>query len=214
MNRRIANYCLVVLLALGSTAFAGIDDFEDTGPNFTIITSRVIEGVTVSFSNASGLPFLSVAYFDPGSHSFIGANDGVNEPDDPNRVSGNRFISTADNINTDMPIVFDFDTPVGLFGFTTIDVLEDVETSADAEVRLQGYNGDTLVTEHVISGIQGGSGVVVDWEIYSQQGFTRAVLIRTAGYISAGYGIDDMELVSLAVPTENTTFGQVKVLFR
>jgi hypothetical protein len=214
LKRCLVSLCLAVLLILGTAAFAGIDDFEDTGPNFTVISSRVIEGVTVSFSNASGLPFLSVTYFDPGSHSFIGANDGVNEPAEPARVSGNRFISTADNINTDMPIVFEFDTPVGLFGFTTIDVLEDVETSADAEVRLQGYNGDTLVTEHVISGIQGGSGVVVDWEIYSQEGFTRAVLVRTGGYISAGYGIDDMELVSLAVPTESTTFGQVKALYR
>ena len=87
-------------------------------------------------------------------------------------------------------------------------------TSADAEVRLQGFNGDTLVDEHVISGIQGGSGLDLDWQIVSPTGFTRAILVRTAGTISAGYGIDDMEAVSLAVPTENTTFGGVKALYR
>ncbi len=129
-------------------------------------------------------------------------------------MSGNLFISTADNINTDMPITFEFSTPVGIFGLTTLDVLEDVETSADAEVRLQGYNGDTLVAEHVITGIQGGSGLDLDWEIISTAGITRAVLVRTAGTISAGYGIDDMMLVSLAVPAESSSFGQVKALYR
>ncbi len=81
----------------------------------------------------------------------------------------------------------------------TVDVLEDVETSVDAEVRLQGFDGDDLVVEHVMTGIQGGSGVVLDWEITSDTGFTRAVLVRSAGTISAGYGIDDLMLVSLAV---------------
>lgn len=214
MKTTLVNTCLVVLLAVGSSSFAGVDDFEDTGPNFTVVQTRVIEGVTVTISNASGLPFLSMTYFDAGSNSFIGANDGVNAPVDPAAVSGERFISTADDINNDMPIVFEFSTPLGLFGLTTLDVLEDVNTSADAEVRLQGFNGDTLVDEHVISGIQGGSGLDLDWQIVSPTGFTRAILVRTAGTISAGYGIDDMEAVSLAVPTENTTFGGVKALYR
>ena len=193
---------------------AGIDDFEDTGPNFTPVDARVIEGVTVTISNASGLPYLSVTYFDEGSHCFAGAGDEINAPVDPTRVSGNLFISTADNINTDMPIVFEFSTPVGIFGLTTLDILEDVQTSADAEVRLQGFNGETLVAEHVITGIQGGSGLDLDWEITSQHGITRAVLVRTAGTISAGYGIDDMLLVTLAVPTESSTFDQVKAFYR
>jgi len=214
LKTTLVNTCLVVLLAVGSSSFAGVDDFEDTGPNFTVVQTRVIEGVTVTISNASGLPFLSMTYFDAGSNSFIGANDGVNAPVDPAAVSGERFISTADDINNDMPIVFEFSTPLGLFGLTTLDVLEDVNTSADAEVRLQGFNGDTLVDEHVISGIQGGSGLDLDWQIVSPTGFTRAILVRTAGTISAGYGIDDMEAVSLAVPTENTTFGGVKALYR
>jgi len=204
----------MVLVAISGSALAGIDDFEDTGPNYTIVNSRVIEGVTITFSNASSLPFLSVTYFDEGSPSFVGADDGVNAPVDPSQVSGNRFISTADNINTDMPIVFEFSSPLGVFGLTTLDVLEDVETSADAEVRLQGFNGETLVAEHVITGVQGGSGLDLDWEIASQLGFTRAVLVRTAGSISAGYGIDDMVAVSLAVPTESTSFSRVKALYR
>ncbi len=189
--RCLITFCLMVLVAISGSALAGIDDFEDTGPNYTIVNSRVIEGVTITFSNASSLPFLSVTYFDEGSPSFVGADDGVNAPVDPSQVSGNRFISTADNINTDMPIVFEFSSPLGVFGLTTLDVLEDVETSADAEVRLQGFNGETLVAEHVITGIQGSSGLDLDWEISSQIGFTRAVLVRTAGFISAGYGFDD-----------------------
>lgn len=214
MKRNLLHTYLISLLIVSGSALAGVDDFEDTGPNFTVVSSRVIEGVTIDLSNASGLPFLSVTYNDPGSHCFVGANDGINEPADLGDVSGDRFISTADNINLDMPIVFDFSIPLGIFGITTIDVLEDVETSPDAEVRLQGFHNDQLVAEHVITGIQGGSGVVLDWQISSQQGFTKAVLIRTAGTISAGYGIDDMEAVSLVVPTESTSFGQVKALFR
>ena len=214
MKRNLLHTYMIFLLVLSGSALAGVDDFEDTGPNFTVVSSRVIEGVTIDLSNASGLPFLSVTYNDPASHCFVGANDGINEPVDPSQVSGNRFISTADNINLDMPIVFDFSIPLGIFGISTIDVLEDVETSPDAEVRLQGFHNDQLVAEHVITGIQGGSGVVLEWQISSNQGFTKAILIRTAGTISAGYGIDDMEAVSLAVPTENTSFGQVKALFR
>jgi len=214
LKRCLITLCLMVLVAISGSALAGIDDFEDTGPNFTIVNSRVIEGVTITISNASGLPFLSMTYFDEGSPAFVGAGDGVNAPVDPSRVSGNRFISTADNINTDMPIVFEFSSPLGVFGLTTLDVLEDVETSADAEVRLQGFNGETLVAEHVITGVQGGSGLDLNWEIANQIGFTRAVLVRTAGFISAGYGIDDMVAVSLAVPTESTSFSRVKALYR
>jgi len=219
LKRCLVNSCLVVLVAfcsfaISGSAFAGVDDFEGTEPNFTNVNSRVIEGITVTISNASGLPYLLVTYFDEGSHSFVGADDQVNAPLDPSRVSGTRFISTADNINTDMPIVFEFSTPLGVFGLTTLDVLEDVQTSSDAEVRLQGFNGDNLVAEHVISGVQGGSGLDLDWEITSHTGFTRAVLSITSGTISAGYGIDDMMLVSLAVPTESSTFGRVKALYR
>ncbi len=214
MNRYLVNLCLLSLLLVSSSALAGIDDFENVGPNFTHVSARVIDDVTVTFSNNSGLPFLSVTYFDEGSHCFIGAADGVNAPLDPLGVSGNFFISTADNINTDMPIVFDFSVPVGVFGFTTLDILEDVQTSTDAEVRLQGFNGTTLVTEQVVSGIQGGSGLDLDWEITSLTGITQAVLVRTAGTVSAGYGIDDMVLVSLAVATESSSFSQVKALYR
>ena len=214
MKRNLLHTYMIFLLVVSGSALAGVDDFEDTGPNFTVVSSRDIEGVTIDLSNASGLPFLSVSYNDPGSHCFVGANDGINEPIDLGDVSGNRFISTADNINLDMPIVFEFSIPLGIFGITTIDVLEDVETSPDAEVRLQGFLNDQMVAEHVITGIQGGSGVVVDWQIASNQGFTKSILIRTAGTISAGYGIDDMEAICLAVPTESTSFGKVKALFR
>ena len=212
MEKKFVALCLVLLVA--GSALAGVDDFEDLGANYTQIHSRVIEGVTVTLSNASGLPFLAVTYFDSGSPSFAGAGDQVNAPLEPARVSGARFISTADNINTDMPIVFEFSTPVGIFGLTTLDVLEDVETSPDAEVRLQGYNGDTLVAEHVMTGIQGNSGLDLDWEITSQEGITRAVLVCTAGTISPGYGIDDLVLVTLVVPAESTTLDQVKALYR
>lgn len=214
MKKHLIHTYIIILLIVSGTALAGVDDFEDAGPNYQVISSRVIDDVTISFSNARDWPFLLVTYNDPGSPCFIGANDGINEPVDPAEVSGNRFISTADDINLDMPIVFDFDVPLGIFGLTTIDVLEDVETSADAEVRLQGFLNNQLVTEHVITGIQGGSGVVLDWQISSPEGFTKAILVRTAGTISAGYGIDDLVAASLAVPTETTSFGQVKALFR
>ena len=162
----------------------------------------------------AGCLFLAMTYFDEASHSFAGADDQINAPLDPSRVSGSRFISTADDINADLPIVFEFSTPVGIFGLTTIDVLEEVETSADAEVRLQGYNGDTLVAEQVRIGAQGPSGIDLAWEITSEAGITRAVLVLSAGSISAGYGIDDLVLVTLAVPVETTTLDRVKALFR
>ena len=54
MKTTLVNTCLVVLLAVGSSSFAGVDDFEDTGPNFTVVQTRVIEGVTVTISNANG----------------------------------------------------------------------------------------------------------------------------------------------------------------
>lgn len=214
MRRFFVYLCSVSLFAISGSALAGVDDFEDTAPNYTPVASRVIDDITVSISNSRDWPFLLVTYFDDDSHCFLGAEDVVNAPADPALVSGERFISTADDINLDLPIVFEFSIPVGIFGLKTVDVLEDVETSADAEVRLQGFDGDELVAEHVITGIQGGSGVVLDWEITSDTGITRAVLIRTAGTISAGYGIDDLMLVSQTVATEITSFGQVKALYR
>lgn len=214
MKGKVIGSCLLVLLAMEGTAGAGVDGFEDTGPNFTHVGSRDIEGATITISNASGLPYLSVTYFDTGSNSFVGAEDVINAPVDPARVSGDLFISTTDDINTDMPIVFEFSTPLGVFGLTTLDVLEDVETTADAEVRLQGFNGTTLVDEHVRSGVQGGSGIDLDWQVSSDEGMTSAVLVRTGGSISPGYGIDDMVAVTLPVPTVTTSFGQIKALFR
>ena len=40
------------------------------------------------------------------------------------------------------------------------------------------------------------------------------ILIRTAGTISAGYGIDDLVVVTMPVATERSTFGAVKALYR
>jgi hypothetical protein len=214
VNGRLVLTCLIALILFALPALADVDGFEDPDPNYTQVSSRDIGGVTVTLGNARAWPYLLVTYYDSDSHCFLGADDQVNAPVDPARVSGNRFISTADDINKDMPITFEFSTPLGIFGLSTIDVLEDIETSADAEVRLQGYNGDTLVAEHVYTGIQGGSGVVLDWEITSSQGITRAVLVKTAGTLSAGYGLDDIVLVTLPVATEGSTFGRVKALYR
>jgi hypothetical protein len=95
-----------------------------------------------------------------------------------------------------------------------LDVLEDVETSPDAEVRLQAFNGTSLVDQHVQTGIQGGSGLDLDWQVYHLGGITRAVLVRTAGIISPGYGIDDLVLVNLTVPVDPCSWGQIKMLYR
>ena len=214
MRRCLVPLSLLALISYASPAIADVDDFEDLGANFTVVSTRVIAGVTVTLDNARGWPFLSVGYHDTASHSFLGAGDLVNAPDDPGNVSGSRFVSTADDINRDMPLTFSFDSPLGIFGLTTIDVLEDVDTSPDAEVRLRGYNGATLVAEHVMTGIQGPSGVTLQWQITSAEGITRAELVRTAGTISAGYGFDDMVVVPLPVASEAATFGRLKALYR
>ena len=73
---------------------------------------------------------------------------------------------------------------------------------------------EVLVAEHVRTGIQGPSGVVLEWEISAGGGITRAQLVRTAGSISAGYGIDDLVLVTMPVAVDHASFSGVKALFR
>lgn len=204
----------LLILTLSAAALASTDDLESNDANYTVIASREIDGVTVSITNARNWPFLLVTYYDPGSPCFLGADDLVNAPLAPAGVSGNRFMSTADDINKDMPIRFEFSAPVESFGMTTIDVLEDVQTSADAEVRLIGYHGTTVVAEHVVTGIQDLSGAVVHWEVNSSEGITSAEFVRTGGTISAGYGIDDLVIVNMPVATDRTSFDAVKALYR
>jgi len=205
---------LILIACVAPGVLASVDPLEDIGPTYTVVTDRTIDGVTVTITTASGRDMLAVTYFDEGSPCFLGAGDVVNAPLVPGNVSGTRFISTADDIDGDMPIVFAFSEPIGLFGLTTVDVLEDVETSGDAEVRLQGWSGTTLLDEHVRTGIQAGSGLDLDWRVWHAAGLTHAVLLRTGGTISAGYGIDDLEVLLLSVPNESATWSRVKGLYR
>ncbi len=216
MKRTQAVFCSAgVLCFLAATiVLADVDDLEDIGPDLTPVTTRVIGDVVVSISTASGQVYMAATYNDATAHSFTGAGNLTNAPLNPTNVSGARFISTTHDIAQDMPITFEFSAPVWSFGLTTLDVLEDVDTSPDAEVRLQGFHGDTLVAEHVRAGIQGASGIDLDWEVSYPGGITRAVLIKTAGIISPGYGIDDLALVALSVPVESSTLGRVKALYR
>jgi hypothetical protein len=216
MKRICAVLCLTGIIHsfTAVAAMADLDPLEDIGPDITTITTRTIGDVTVTISNATGNPYWAATYYDDTVPSFLGAGDQTNAPLNPANVSGTRFISTTEDINLDMPIVFEFSAPVWSFGLTTLDVLEDVETSADAEVRLQGFNGDNLVDEHVRTGIQGSSGLDLDWEVSHMGGITRAVLIRTAGTISAGYGLDDLVVFSLSVPVEHSSWSRVKALYR
>lgn len=216
MKRTRGILCAVGALCFVSAATvqADVDELEDIGPDLTPISSRTIGDVTVTISTASGNGYWAATYNDATTHSFTGAGDLTNAPLNPANVSGSRFISTTEDINHDMPIVFDFSAPVWSFGLTTLDVLEDVDTSPDAEVRLQGFNGDLLVDEHVRVGIQGPSGLDLDWQVSHVGGITRAVLMRTAGVISPGYGFDDLTVHSLSVPNERSSWSRVKALYR
>ena len=216
MKRALIALCSLCVLCLFSTSttLANVDDLEDVGPDLTPITARIISDVTITISTASGNIFLAATYHNNTVHSFTGAEDLVNAPLYPVNVSGTRFMSTTEDINSDMPITFEFSMPVGSFGLTTLDVLEDVDTSTDAEVRLIGFNGSTIVDQHVHTGIQGESGLDLDWEVYHPGGITKAILIKTAGFISPGYGIDDLSLVELSVPVEPNTWSHVKTLYR
>ncbi len=131
--RVIPNFLLPLLFLAGpvSAQTVFVDDLENIGANWTPITTRVIGGVTVTISTAAGT-MTARTYFDSTSYAFTGAAGNDNAPLVPANVSGSRFISTSGQNSHFMdhqPITFDFSTPVGAFGLTTIDLLESGSSS-------------------------------------------------------------------------------------
>jgi hypothetical protein len=174
-----------------------LDTLEDIGPDGTPITSRTIGGVTVSISTASGRSLEARTYFDSSPNAFGGAGGAANAPAIPGNISLTRFISTVDRALTPdnwafgqvAPIIFDFSSPVQLFGLTTIDLLE-----GGGSLTLRAYDATgNVIAEQTRSGPQGGSGLDLGWQV-SAANIVQVQLLGTIDDGVGGYGIDDLIL--------------------
>jgi hypothetical protein len=209
---------------------AGTDNLEDIGPDGTTVTTRVIDGVTVTITTAGGTPLLARTYTE-GTAAFLGAGGQPNAPLNPTRVSGTRFISTSYYVDgDDNPLntlsqlgylVFEFDTPVATFGFTTIDLMEGpilspdplnsvhmvVVDSADSTLAIQ--------IEYRRSVLSGGEFI---WTVKSISGDISKVYLVPQYYQynwETDYGIDDLIVVHLPpTPVESKSWGAIKALYR
>jgi hypothetical protein len=199
--KRLATLCAVIAMAIPGTVMAALDGLEDIGPDGSVVTVRVIDGVTVSISTQGGFPMLACSYNDSTPHAFNGAGDQPNVPLNPGNVSGTRFISSnVAGVNSGFPyaepIIFELDQPVVFFGLTTVDLCENNDTEAD--ISLKAYNAfDVLIDEHNRNNTQGGwgnSGVDLDWHV-SGEGIVKVELAGTTSEWYPGYGIDDLELI-------------------
>ena len=202
---------IVSTTCIASRAIAGVDDFEDLSPG-TIVTSRIIDGVTVTLSTDNARrPFRVGTYGDPNPIlAFSGLNDQDNAPLNPGNVSGSQFISTLTNdppftgFDSATPITFTFSQPVVSFELTTLDVLEE-GVSSDVIVLLRAFDdSDTEMDTRARFGPQGPSGLDLRWRVDSPAAnITKAILTQTNGSTApfVGYGIDDLKLnTEQAVP--------------
>jgi len=177
--------------------YASSDDLENIGTNGTIISSRIIDGVTVSITTQGDYPMLARTYYDSIDFSFNGANTLPNTPLYPGNVSGSRFISTyVDTIDFGFddvqPIIFQFDQPITFFGLTTLDLCENDDLNA--VLMLQAYDvNNIMISEHIRSGPQGPSGIDLDWGVFGN-GIVKVLLTGTISSYYHGYGIDDLTL--------------------
>ena len=182
-------------------------DFEDVGPDCTPVTTRVIDGVTVTISTQGGYPMTARTYYDSICQAFLGSNNEPNAPLNPGNVSGSRFISsivvgTLIGFPQAQPIIFQFSQPVKFFGLTTLDLCEDTDPSA--ELKLQAFDYlNTLIDEHSRSGPQGPSGIDLDWGVCGN-GIVKALLTGTISVDAPGYGIDDLILAAQPCPCQIT----------
>jgi hypothetical protein len=174
------------------------DDLEDIGPDCTAVTTRVIDGVTVNIFTAGGFDMTARTYNDATCDAFWGRDALINTPLNPGNVSGRRFISSRvpqAGFPEAEPIIFEFDTPVTLFGLTTLDLLEDCHP-ANAYLALQAYDAlGSLLDTHARSGAYGSGGLDLDWSVSDNQ-IVRVELTGANLENCPGYGIDDLLLVS------------------
>ena len=171
--------------------FVAYDSLETIGADSTVVTTRVIAGITVTMT--SGIPLIAETY-GTGPLGFTGAGGAVNTPLNAANVSGTRFLTTNFNpdggFTTAQPITFTFSQPVIFFGLTTLDILETAELSGNSVTLMGGLDTDTKMAP------QGASGIDVDWVVTDPAGFMTATL--SGGPLSQnGFGIDDLCLAPL-----------------
>jgi hypothetical protein len=98
-----------------------------------------------------------------------------------------------------LPWTFTFSEPVKSFGLTTVDLLEPRGGASDFLVFSAYDSQGQLVDEMTRTGVQGPSGLDLDWLVSPPSGLISHVTMT--GVISnfSGHGIDDLALES-AVP--------------
>lgn len=193
-----------VMMPTFSHAIPMIDTFEDLGADGSIVSSRIIDGVEVSFSNNKGANMVALTYGDSGVNAFVGDGGAWNTPAVPSNVSGSRFISTWTNsgingsnayLDGTLQLFFTFSEGIDAFGFTTIDV-----EHGNASLAVFDIN-DTLLGWQNYNNISG-NGIDLDW--FVQTNNSDIAYARFASTGTGAYGIDDM-LVASAVPTPAPT---------
>ena len=215
MKKKILAGLATVSLMLGtaqmSSAYLTTDILEDIALDGTAITSRVIGDVTVSISTSKGIYLGARTYFDNSPAAFHGADDVDNVPLNPSNVSGTRFISTSAfgvakyPFDSVAPIIFDFSIPVLGFGLTTLDLLENGESS-NTYVKLEALNSNgQIVASQTRTGPKGSSGLDLDWYVFSSHPeITQVLLSSNMGNGYSGYGIDDLVIDTAPVPVPAT----------
>lgn len=196
----------ILCTALSASAFAlpqAVDTFEDLGADGTPVPSRVLEGITITLSNAGATPLTARTYGSGTDVAFTGAGGGTNVPKYPEQVSGTRFISASegsDTFNTDAPIVFTLSEPVAAFGLTTLDLMESF--AGTHHVVLRAFDGGgAVVAEHERNGDQDTSGATLLWRVASDVADIEEVhLLGQVPSNSAGYGIDDVFIRKDPIP--------------
>lgn len=183
-------------LALGALLFTAsaaqaytIDTLEDV-PVGGVVSSRVIEGVTVTF-NTTGESLLGVRYNSSPPTTFVGA--GINQPADRNLVSGEYFIGQEGGIGALGTLTFTFSRAVQGFGLKTIDLLE-TGVSGSSYFELEALAGSTVIDTDRETGPQGPSGVVVDYFVSSTVPLITSVRVSYDINTALGFGFDDLAL--------------------
>lgn len=204
-------YAIVLagLCAAPASAALVFDNLENLPVDGTEVTQRVIGDVTVDMGTASGMYLSSRTYGSVDLPAFWGDADELNKPLAGDELSGSRFLSTSvvnpaqmDTLfSAQNPIWFEFDQEVEEFALTTIDLLEEGVRPSDF-LALRAYDAlGNLLDEQIRTGVQGGSGVDLDWSVFSDSGQIARVELSgniISGY--AGFGIDDIAVSPAVIP--------------
>lgn len=194
----IKNYAalggFLMALALTATADTVVFDLENIGADGTPVNTVTNEGVTITIATEEDQMAANTYGPGPAADCFVGASPGgfTNVPLNPSNVSGIRFISTCSGGITDAtPITFTFSEAIKGFGLTTLDLLERCSRNDGVTYTLSGDGGST---SHSISGVQGESGLDLDFAISSSTfDITTVTFDHAAGSVcGALYGIDDL----------------------